>query len=106
MRNIIIKFVILFVLFIFYIYALTISNIPDSIIIFEGETVSVNSFLGFKIEPSENTIETSSSSQQTITGVGKTTMEVSLFDNFFIKNMEVDVLPRTKVVPVRKYCRG
>lgn len=27
-------------------------------------------------------------------------MEVSLFNNIFIKNMEVDVLPRTKVIPV------
>lgn len=83
-----------------YSYILAIENIPDSIIIFEGETIKVNSFMGFKINSEDETIETSSSSSKTINNVGKTTMQVSLFDNIFVKNMEVDVLPRTKVIPV------
>ena len=90
-----------FVLIIVYVYALVIESIPDSMIVFEGETIRVNNFLGFRISNSDETIETSSSSSKTINNAGKTTMEVSLFDNFFIKNMEVDVLPRTKVIPSR-----
>lgn len=104
MKKIFFKSIIFLLLIIIYSYTLVITNIPDNMIIFEGETIKVNNLLGFKIGNSEKTVETSSSSQQTINSVGKTTMEVSLFDNFFIKNMEVDVLPRTKVVPVRKYC--
>ena len=92
---------IVFVLIIVYVYALVIESIPDSMIVFEGETIRVNNFLGFRISNSDETIETSSSSSKTINNAGKTTMEVSLFDNFFIKNMEVDVLPRTKVIPSR-----
>lgn len=101
MKKILIKFILLFILIIAYTYFLAIENIPDNLIIFEGETVKVNNFLGFKIGSSDETIETSSSSSKTINNAGKTTMEVSLFDNIFIKNMEVDVLPRTKVIPSR-----
>ena len=101
MRKFFIKFLLVFVLIIVYVYALVIESIPDSMIIFEGETIRVNNFLGFRISNSDETIETSSSSSKTINNAGKTTMEVSLFDNFFIKNMEVDVLPRTKVIPSR-----
>lgn len=101
MKKILIKFILLFILIIAYTYFLAIENIPDNLIIFEGETVKVNNFLGFKIGSSDETVETSSSSSKTINNAGKTTMEVSLFDNIFIKNMEVDVLPRTKVIPSR-----
>ena len=101
MRKFFIKFLLVFVLIIVYVYALVIQSIPDSLIVFEGETIRVNNFLGFRISNSDETIETSSSSSKTINNAGKTTMEVSLFDNFFIKNMEVDVLPRTKVIPSR-----
>ncbi|MBO4293719.1 MAG: SpoIVB peptidase [Clostridia bacterium] len=99
MKKILIGIFLLIILTIIYIYTLAIYNIPDSIIIFEGETIKVNNFLGFSIGNSDKTIETSSSSSKTINNAGKTTIEVSLFDNFFIKNMEVDVLPRTKVIP-------
>ena len=101
MKKILIKFILLFILIIAYTYFLAIENIPDNLIIFEGKTVKVNNFLGFKIGSSDETVETSSSSSKTINNAGKTTMEVSLFDNIFIKNMEVDVLPRTKVIPSR-----
>lgn len=101
MRKILIGLLFVFVLIIVYVYALVIENIPDSVIVFEGETIKVNNFLGFRISDSDKTVETSSSSSKTINNAGKTTMEVSLFDNFFIKNMEVDVLPRTKVIPSR-----
>lgn len=90
----------LLALIIIYIYTLEISSIPDNIIIFEGETIKVNNLLGFKIGSKDKTIETSASSSQTVNNAGKTTMQVSLFDNIFIKNMEVDVLPRSKVIPI------
>lgn len=106
MKKNFLKFFIFFVLIIIYSYTLVITNIPDNLIIFEGETISVNNLLGFKIGSSEKTVETASSSSKTINNIGKNTVEVSLFDKIFIKNMEVDVLPRTKVIPIRKYCRS
>ncbi len=100
MKRKITQLTIIIILIIIYSYTLAIEAIPNNIIIFEGETIKVNNYLGFKINPSDETIETSASSSQTINNVGKTTMKVSLFDNIFIKNMEVDVLPRSKVIPI------
>lgn len=97
-KNIICLFLIT-VCIIAYSYTLVITHIPDNLIIFEGETIRVNNFLGFKIGNLDETIQTSSSSSKTIDNTGRTTVKVSLFDNIFIKNMEVDVLPRTKVIP-------
>ena len=87
-------------LMLLYSYTLAIEKIPDRIILFEGETVKLNNMMGFNICPKDKALETSSSSSKKIDDVGKTTMEVSLFDNIFVKNMEVNVLPRTKVIPV------
>ncbi len=96
-----IKITILLVLLsLIYSYTLAIERIPDNIIIFEGETIKVNNLLGFKINLEDETLETSANSTKTLTDAGKKTMKVSLFNNIFIKNMEVDVLPRKKVIPV------
>ena len=100
MKKKITQILIIIILMIIYAYVLAIEAIPDNMIIFEGETIKVNNFLGFKIDSENKTIETSSTSSQTINNAGKTTMKVSLFDNIFIKNMEVDVLPRSTVIPV------
>lgn len=100
MKKKIIIIAIILTLSILYSYILEINSIPNNLIIFEGETIKVNNYLGFKIGSKDQTVETSASSSQTINNVGKTTMEVSLFDNIFIKNMEVDVLPRSKVIPI------
>ena len=70
MKKKIILLVSLLSLILIYTYILAIEKIPDSIIIFEGETIKVNNYLGFKLN-SNNTIETSASSSKTITDVGK-----------------------------------
>lgn len=88
----------LLALAVIYAYVITIQSLPDNMIIFEGETINLKEYMGFKIN--NETIETSSSGNTTINNVGKTTVTLSLFDNIFIKDMEVDVLPRTKVIPV------
>ena len=99
MKRKIVMIIFIIFLIIIYLYVLAIDKIPDSIIIFEGETIKVNNYLGFKLN-SNDTIETSSNSSKTLTDVGKKTMKVSLFDNIFVKNMEVNVLPRSKVIPI------
>lgn len=99
MKRKIVMIIFIIFLIIIYLYVLAIDKIPDSIIIFEGETIKVNNYLGFKLN-SNDTIETSSNSSKTLTDVGKKIMKVSLFDNIFVKNMEVNVLPRSKVIPI------
>ena len=60
----------------------------------------MNNVLGFSLNLDGETLETSASSSKKINDVGKKKMKVNLFNNIFVKDMEVDVLPRSKVVPV------
>lgn len=101
MKRTIGKIFIILALIIIYIYTLVISNIPDSIIIFEGESINIKTFVGIEtnVKGEDQTIETSATNSKTINSTGKATMQVSLFSNI-IKDVDVDVLPRTKVIPV------
>lgn len=91
-----------FFLMVVYVYVIVIDTMPDELVVFEGENIKLRTLLGFSIESNSDTIETSSSNGETVEASksGTTTLEVSLFNNILIKNVSVDVLPRTKVIPV------
>ncbi len=91
------------ILMIIYIYTLVISYIPDNLIVFEGENLNINTILGMNIKQKNNynTVLTSSNiGNQKIDEVGTTTISVNLFEKFFIKDVNVSVIPKTKVIPV------
>ena len=91
-----------FFLVFLYMYVLVIEAIPDELVVFEGEKISMKTLFGISVK-GENleTVETSSNQENKIsTEVGKSTLEVSLFDNIPIKSVEVDVLPQTTVIPI------
>ena len=86
-----------------YFYILSIQSIPDNIIIFEGESINIKTILGLKAKLTEKDqiIETLSRTQtNTINTAGKKVVKLSLFENIFLKDVNVDVLPKTKVIPV------
>ena len=86
-----------------YLYTLFIQSIPDNIVIFEGETINLKTILGIKADLTEKNkvIETISRNQtKPINTTGKKVVKLSLFENIFVKNVDVDVLPKTKVIPV------
>ena len=93
---------ILLVLFILYLYILVIGYIPDKIVLFEGENINLPILLGLNYETAnDEIIEVSSSTGKKISKeIGVSKMDVSLFDKFFVKSIDVDVLPRTTVIPV------
>lgn len=95
------KLILIIVLIIIYIYTLVITCIPDSLIIFEGEALNINTILGMKIEAKEDykTVLTSSNIGN-IDKVGTTKVSINLFDKFNIKDVNVSVIPKTKVIPV------
>lgn len=95
------KLLLVFFLLIIYSYTLVITNLPDELVVFEGETIFMKTLLGLNIKLNDETIETSSNSGQALTKqAGKSTLEVSLFNSINIKNVNVDVLPKTKVIPI------
>lgn len=102
MKKILKMILLVFFLSIIYIYTLVIENIPNELVVFEGENVSIKTLLGLSIK-GENleTIETSSNQGNKISDkVGTSSIEVSLFDNISLKNIELNVLPKTTVIPV------
>ena len=97
-----------FFLIIIFIYVLVIEKIPEKIILFEGENFSFKTLYGIKINKKySDTVETISNSEEKVSDkVGKTNLEVNLFNSLLVKEVEVDVIPKTKVIPIRKYCRS
>lgn len=101
--KLILKIIIIILLLIMYAYVVYFQSIPDNIVIFEGEAVNLKTMLGLKANLTEKNkvIETLSNNQtNVINDAGKKTVKLSLFENIFLKNVNVDVLPRTKVIPV------
>lgn len=101
-KNTLKKLLLIFLLILIYSYVLSITNLPDEIVIFEGEKISIKTLTGIKIKnKSENTIETSSNNNKSLEKTAqKATLEVSLFDSINLKNVDVEILPKTKVIPV------
>ena len=105
MKNIkkVLAILVTIILLIIYLYTLSIQSIPDNIVIFEGEKINLKTILGLKADLTEKdqVIETLSSNQtKTIENPGKKVVKLSLFENIFLKNVNVDVLPKTQVIPI------
>lgn len=97
------KISILLVLFILYIYVLAINSIPNSLILFEGENLKLKTILGLNIEKNENyqTIQTASSNVTNNENKIRTTnIDISILGKIPVKNVNVNVLPKTTVIPV------
>ena len=96
------KVSILILLIIIYTYVVVIQSIPSNIVIFEGETISLKTIFGIKANLiyDNETVETISNNQNSINEVGKKTAKLNLFENIFLKNINIDVLPKTTVIPV------
>lgn len=102
MKKTITKLLLVFFLMVIYAYTLSIENIPDNLVIFEGETISLKTLFGIQVKVDSETIETvsSSSADSVAQKSGKATLQVSLFDNISLKDVNVDILPKTTVIPV------
>ena len=101
--KVILEIIIIILLLIMYVYVVYFQTIPDNIVIFEGESVNLKTMVGLKADLTEKdkVIETLSSNQtNVINEAGKKTVKLSLFENIFLKDVNVDVLPKTKVIPV------
>ena len=88
--------ILIFILIIIYIYIIAIDAIPNQIVIFEGESVKVNSAMGLGIKEEE---AVTTNIEKTSDATTKT-LKLNLFENIFVKDINVSVLPRTTVIPV------
>lgn len=97
------KIILIFLLLIIFIYTLAIDNMPNEIVIFEGEKININTILGLNLSLLEenNSIETISSEVEKVSDkIGKTKLKVNLFNTIQVKDVDVEVIPKTKVIPI------
>ena len=102
MKKTIKMLLIVFFLILIYSYFLVIENIPETITIFEGEKIPIKTILGLNVKNyTSEIIETVSNEDSKIsTKVGQSNLTLNLLDTFKIKDIEVNTLPKTKVIPV------
>ncbi len=102
-KNLLIAFFIM-VLCIIYSYVCAIDSIPTNIILFDGEELNIKTILGISLDDhsSYTAIQTSTITKSDLNSINKRKIEVRLFEKFKIKEVGVNVIERTKVVPVGK----
>lgn len=93
MKKIII-YICIFLLLIVLSYTCNISNIPSSIVLLEGEKLNLNTLIGVEtVQASSNTEESNNN---------KINIELSFLEGFTLKQIDVNIMPETKVVPIGK----
>ena len=95
------KLLLVLFLLLIYMYVLVWQNLPDELVLFEGEKVNLKTILGINISENVETLQASSNDigQQDET-VRKTNLEVSLFNDLLVKEINVDILEKATVIPV------
>ena len=103
-----IKPILLILIFlIIYIYTCNITLLPDSVIIFQGEELNFKTVYGLKIN-NKNGNENLYTAMQTATNlstkvsenIGTVNLSLDLFGTIPVKEIDVNILPRTTVVPL------
>lgn len=102
-----------------YIYVCNITLIPNSIIIFQGEELNLKTIYGLKISKKDRlnlnyeAMQTSTSLGEKVgNSIGNINLTLDLFGTIPLKEIDVNVLPRTKVIPLgnaiglKLYTRG
>lgn len=97
------KIIIITFLLLIYIYVCNICLLPSSYIIMQGENLNLYTLLGLSIKENLDyqTLQTSSTIEQTqINKIGKVNFSLNLFNLIPLKNIDVNVIPKTTVVPM------
>lgn len=88
------------------IYVTNITSIPDSIVLFQGENLKLNTVFGLNLENKDNsnssfeTVQTSTTISSDTSKIGKIDYKLNLFGGIPLKDITVNVIPKTSVVPL------
>ena len=84
------------------IYVCAIDSIPRSVILFQGEELNIKKIFGISFENKNSEYGAILTSTDTIdkSKIGTTNLDVKLFNTFKVKDIDVSVIKRTKVIPV------
>lgn len=96
------KILIIIFLIIVYLYVCNISMLPNNIILMQGELLNLNTFLGINILNSEAMQASSNLNNSIVEKTGKLDLKINLFNLFPVKDLTVNVIPKTSVIPLGK----
>lgn len=97
------KIIIVILLMLVFAYVCNITLIPSSYIIMQGENLNIFTLLGLYIKPKVNyqTMQTASNINKTkVNELGKIDFDLSFFNIFKLKEINVNVISKTKVIPM------
>lgn len=101
------KFLIIFFLTITLIYVTSITSFPDNIIIFQGEKLNLKTICGLTLKEKESVTYEAMETSANITNskmnklkTGKINFKLNLFKSIPVKDVTVNVIPKTKVIPL------
>ncbi len=96
------KILTVLILITIYAYICNITMFPNSIILMQGENLKIDTVLGISIK-NKQTMQASSSLNEKLTEqVGKKDLELNLFNIIPVKDVTVNVIPKTTVIPLGK----
>ncbi len=88
------------------IYVTNITSIPDNIVLFQGENIKLKAVFGLNLENKDNTnsnfetVQTSTTISSDTSKIGKIDYKLNLFGGIPLKDITVNVIPKTSVVPL------
>ena len=92
--------ILIFLLLIILAYTTNITAIPNSVIIFQGEELNLGTTFGLYLKEKEDKTVQTSSTIDNKNVLSKKTVTISLFNLFDIKDLEINTIPETTVIPL------
>ena len=90
-----------------YVYVCNITLIPNNIVVFQGEQVNFKTLYGIEIKSNKKNLgaydimQTATNLSEKVSDkVGNVSLSLDLFGTIPLKKIDVNVLPRTKVIPM------
>ena len=96
------KLLIVVILIIIYVYICNISMLPSSIVLMQGELLNLNTMFGINLKSSETMQASSNLNKKIVEETGKLDLNLNLFNLFPVKDVTINVIPKTTVIPVGK----
>ena len=94
------KILIVIILTLIYIYVCNISMLPNNIILMQGEVLKLNTVLGVNIKNAKTITASSNLNNSIFEETGKMNLELNLFNLFPVKDVTVNIIPKTTVIPL------
>lgn len=100
------RIILLLVLLCIFIYVCNITLLPNNIILIQGEILNFNTAYGITLDKQEKDTQilqaSSNLNKNKIEETGKIDLSLKLFNHIKVKDMTVNVIPKTTVIPMGK----